>query len=391
MAGVKIIDLSAVVSGPMATGILADQGAEVIKVETDQGDLTRVIGPVRGDVTPLYASINRGKRGIVLDLKQPAGCAVLRSLLADADVLVENFRPGALARLGFGYEAVQALNPRIVYVSISGFGQTGPNSQVRVYDPVIQAASGMADSHPDPATGEPRQLQTLMCDKITALTAAQAITAALFAVRGGAPGQRIELSMLDAALAFLWPEAGYNHAFLDDPLPALVPEYGTGQRLWRCSDGYMAIITPQDAEFAAMCRTMGRPELPADPRFLTIQLRRANVAMLRAELDAVVALRPVDDWVRELAAANVPVGRVNTKATVADDAQVRHNGTFIETNYAGWGRVRSARAAAVFNGTAMPQPDATAPHRGEHSREILQGLGRDAAAIDALFASGAVK
>ena len=173
LSGVRILDLSAVVSGPMAAGILADQGADVIKVETQGGDLTRRVGPIQGDMTSLFATINRGKRAIVLDLKQAAAQDILRQLIEKTDVLVENFRPGAMARLGFGYEQVKAWNPRIVYVSITGFGQTGPYSGYRVYDPVIQAVSGFADAHPDFDTQEPRLLQTLMCDKITALTAAQ--------------------------------------------------------------------------------------------------------------------------------------------------------------------------------------------------------------------------
>jgi crotonobetainyl-CoA:carnitine CoA-transferase CaiB-like acyl-CoA transferase len=192
----------------MAAGLLADQGAEVVKVEPPQGDLTRLIGPVKGDITPTFAAINRGKRSIVLDLKQHAARGVLRQLLARADVLVENFRPGALARLGFSYDEVAAFNPGIVYLSISGFGQTGPNAQVRVYDPVIQAASGFADAHPNQLSGEPQLLQTVMCDKVTALTAAQAVTAALLGrergrARGGGQGTKIELSMLDANVAFL--------------------------------------------------------------------------------------------------------------------------------------------------------------------------------------------
>ena len=155
LAGVKVVDLSAVVSGPMAAGLLADQGAHVLKVEPRQGDLTRLIGPAKGDISALFAAINRGKRSIVLDLKQAAAKAVLRGLLADADVVIENFRPGAMARLSLSYDEVAAFNPRIVYLSISGFGQTGPNAQVRVYDPVIQAVAGFADAHPDPRSGLP--------------------------------------------------------------------------------------------------------------------------------------------------------------------------------------------------------------------------------------------
>jgi len=388
LAGVKVVDLSAVVSGPMAAGILADQGAEVIKVETRQGDLTRVIGPIHDDMTPLFLAINRGKRSLVLDLKQADGKQVLHELLADADVLVENFRPGALNRLGFSYEAVADFNPRIVYLSIAGFGHSGPASGYRVYDPVIQAVSGFAASHPDPETGEPQLLQTLLCDKITALTAAQAVCAALHARETQGRGRKIELSMLDAAVSFLFPEALYNHSFLDAP-PSKVPEFGTGQKLWRCRDGWLAMITPQDDEFAAMCRVFGVEHLLQDARFATILSRRAHLRELRAVLEPIAATQAVDDLVARLGAAGVPVGRVNGKAELADDAQVRHNGTLQVSDYPVLGRVRLPRGAAVFRGETAPSGPARGAHLGEHTREILRGLGRSEDQIDALLASGA--
>lgn len=389
LSGVRIIDLSAVVSGPMATGILADQGADVIKVEAGGGDLTRVIGPAKGDITPLFAAINRGKRSIVLDLKQEAAKAVLRDLLQSADVLVENFRPGALARLGFGYDAVAAANPRIVYLSISGFGQSGPYAQQRVYDPVIQAVSGFADAHPDPQTRQPQLLQTLLCDKITSLVAAQAVTAALHERHGTGRGQRVELSMLDAALSFLWPEALYNHSFLDEPPPPVV-EFGARQKLWRCRDGWFAMVTPQDDEFAAMCRVFGLPQLLQDPRFATITSRRDQQAVLREILEPIAADQEVRPFVAALAAAGVPVGQVNFKATLADDPQVRHNESLLETEYPGLGRIRAPRPAAIFRGSTLGT-EARAPHLGEHSRSILAETGREGAQADALFASGAVR
>ncbi len=389
LSGVRILDLSAVVSGPMATGILADQGADVIKVETQGGDLTRRVGPIKGDMTSLFATINRGKRAIVLDLKQAAAREILRELAEKADVLVENFRPGAMDRLGFGYEQVKAWNPRIVYLSISGFGQTGPYSGYRVYDPVIQAVSGFADAHPDPETQEPRLLQTLMCDKITALTAAQAITAALHGRQLSGEGCRIELSMLDAGLSFLWPEALYNHSLLDNP-PAPVPEFGARQKLWRCKDGWFAMIAPQDEEFAGICRVFGRPELMQDPRFANMMLRRDNIDVWRAVLEPIAAEQWVRPFVARLAAEGVPVGHVNFKADLADDPQIRHNESLMESNYPGLGRVRAPRAAARFNQQAA-DPQRLAPHLGEHTRDILAELGRDGAMIQSLFACGAVK
>lgn len=390
LAGIKIVDLSAVVSGPMACGLLADQGADVVKVEPRQGDLTRLIGPAKGDISGLFAAINRGKRSIVLDLKQAAARDVLRELIASADVLVENFRPGAMARLGFAYEQVAAFNPRLVYLSISGFGQSGPMAHARVYDTVIQAVAGFAAAHPDRTTGEPELLQTLMCDKITALTAAQALTAALLArERHGGRGQKIELSMLDAAVSFLWPEAFYNHAFQDDP-PAPTIEYGAATRLWRCRDGYVAIITPQDDEFAAMCRVLGAPELVTDPRFVSIPTRRVNQPALRARLEPVVAARGVDELVAAFAEAGCPAGKVNGKAELPHDPQVRHNALLHDTEHPGLGRLRTPRAAAQFLGLPW-DATRTAPHLGEHTREVLRELGRGEAEIEALFAAGAAR
>ena len=387
--GLRIIDLSAVVSGPMATGILADQGADVIKVETPKGDLTRVIGPAKGDVSALFANINRGKRSIVLDLKHADGAQVLRELIAQADVLVENFRPGALARLGFSYEAMAGLNPRLVYLSISGFGQTGPYANYRVYDPVIQAVSGFADAHPHAQTGEPQLLQTLMCDKVTALTAAQAIGAALHARSQTGLGQKIELSMLDAALSFLWPEALYNHSFLDGDVAAM-PEFGANQKLWRARDGWFAMITPQNDEFAAMCRALGMPELIGDPRFVSIPMRRVHQPELRALIEPLIAEQGLDDLVARLGAAGVPVGRVNRKQELAADPQVLANAALHQTRQPGVGTLRLPRAAAHFpavaTGTA-PQ----APHLGEHTLAVLRELGRSDAQIAALLASGAAQ
>ena len=387
--GIKVVDLSAVVSGPMATGILADQGADVIKVEAQGGDLTRVIGPVAGDLTPLFMSINRGKRCIVLDLKQAPAQAILRELVAQADVLVENFRPGALDRLGFSYDAVKAYNPRLVYLSISGFGHTGPFANYRVYDPVIQAVSGFAAAHPNNETGEPQLLQTLLCDKITALTAAQALSAALLARHRTGEGQKIELSMLDAAVSFLWPEALYNHAYIDAPRPA-VPEFGASQRLWQCHDGWFAMITPQNDEFVAMCRVLGVPDLIAQAQFSTILARRDNALALRALLDPIVAQRSVHELLAQLGAAGVPVGKVNSKAGLAADPQIQHNRTLVDTVYPTIGRVRAPRAAAVFPSVQASEPPLAA-HLGQHTREVLTELGKSAQEIDSLYASGVVR
>ena len=386
--GIKIIDLSAVVSGPMAAGLLADQGAHVIKVETPKGDLTRVIGPARGDISTLFTAINRGKRSIVLDLKHPDGAQVLRELVDEADVLIENFRPGALDRLGFSYAAVAAYNPRLVYLTISGFGHTGPYADYRVYDPVIQAVSGFADAHPNPETGEPQLLQTLLCDKITALTAAQAIGAALHARHETGRGQKVELSMLDAALAFVWPEAMYNHTALAAGVQP-VPEFGANQKLWRARDGWFAMITPQNEEFALMCRALGVPQLIDDERFLSIPQRRVNMPAMRALIEPLVATEAVDELIARLGAAGVPIGKVNHKHQLFDDPQVKANAILQETDQPALGRLRLPRPAARFSAVGPGAAPAAAPHLGEHTCAILRELGRTDAQIETLLSNGA--
>lgn len=390
LAGVRVIDLSAVVSGPMAAGMLADQGADVIKVEPPGGDMSRRVGPAKGDISALFMAINRGKRSIMLDLKSAGARAILEELIARADVLVENFRPGTMARLGLGYEQMKLVNPKLIYLSISGFGQTGPYAHGRVYDYVIQAASGFADAHGDPASGEPGLLPTLLCDKLTALTAAQAICAALHArhTHAQGEGQKIELSMLDASVAFLWPEAMYNHGFLEDP-PAPAPEFGANQKPWKCRDGWFTAMTPQNDEFAALCRGFGRPDLVEDARFASMEGRRRHYRELRAILEPIALQRDVAEFVETLVREGAPVGRVNDRAGLCADPQVVHNRTVSRYPMSDLGEVRLPRAAALF-GTSRNPDFLQAPHAGEHGRAVLQELGKSEAEIDLLYADGTV-
>jgi crotonobetainyl-CoA:carnitine CoA-transferase CaiB-like acyl-CoA transferase len=381
--GICVLDLSAVLSGPMCTALLADQGASVIKVEPPGGDLSRRIGPAKGDMSAMFIAANRGKRSIVLDLKRAEHLQVLRDLTRRADVLVENFRPGAMARLGLDHATLAAANPRLIYASISGYGQSGPYADGRVYDAVIQAVSGMSASHPSQATGEPMLLATAVCDKLSALTAAQAISAALFARERSGRGCKLELAMLDAALAFQWPDAMFNHVFVNDP-PPLSPEFGVLQRPYRTRNGHVAAMTPQPDEFAALCRGLGRPDLAGDPRFAHIDARRRNVAELLTLLDGLIADEDTDTLVARLRAEGVPIGRVNLRAQVLDDAQVRHNQALQQVDHGALGTVRLARSAARFMGTDAP-PLRPAPRLGEHGRELLAELGLAAERIDALL------
>jgi crotonobetainyl-CoA:carnitine CoA-transferase CaiB-like acyl-CoA transferase len=387
--GIRILDFTAVLSGPMATTLFADQGADVIKIEPPEGDTTRRIGPAKGDLSAMYIAANRGKRSIVVDLKSRAGRDVILALAARADVVIENFRPGAMARLGLGHEALSEVNPRLVYVSISGFGQTGPDIGGRVYDAVVQAVAGVAAAHRDHRTKEPSLLATAICDKLTALTAAQALAAALFARERDGKGRRVELSMLDATLAFQWPDAMYNHVFVDDPPPHF-PEFGVNTRLWKTQDGFLATMSPQQEEFTAMCVALGRPDIPQDPRFASLAMRSRHGVELRALLEPLVEARRTEEALAAMKATGTPVGRVNERHEVLADPQVVHNAALAEVDNGAIGRVRVARAAARFS-DHEPAPPGPASHLGEDGAAILAELGYSAAEIDGLVAKGAVR
>ena len=387
LAGIRIVDLSQIVSGPMAAMVLADQGADVIKVETPGGDPVRALGPKKGDLSSMFIAVNRGKRGIAIDLKTPGGTAILGRLVAQADVLIENFRPGAIERLGFGHDRCRTLNPRLIFASINGFGPDGPYANIRVYDPVIQAISGIAATQTD-RDGRPSLVRSLIADKVTALTAAQAITAALFHRERTGEGQRVDVPMLDAAIAFNWPDGMYNHGFQTDPPPAF-PEYGAMMRLWSAADGQVAIGALQDSEFTALCRSVGRDDLAADPRFASVDARMRHQAEWAPAISAVLAAHDLDALMAGFIREGAVGGRVNALATVADDPQVRHNAVIADHDHGDIGRVRAARHPARFGGSPA-HPPRPAPHLGEHGAAIMDALGYTSPQIAALVAEGSL-
>jgi crotonobetainyl-CoA:carnitine CoA-transferase CaiB-like acyl-CoA transferase len=389
LQGIRIVDLSAVFSGPMATALLADQGAEVIKVESPEGDTTRFIGPAKGDLAASYVAANRNKRNLALDLKSPDALPVLQALLTRADVLVENFRPGVMARLGLADADLAARFPSLIRVSITGFGADGPRGPDKAYDAVIQALGGLACSQRDPATGAPVILASTVSDKVTALTAAQAITAALFARSRDGRGRRVEVAMLDATVAFQWPDAMFNHVWVDDP-PAPMPEFGATQRPWRTADGWVATMVPQQAEFQALCNALGRPGITQDPRFASQVARYHHGPEVRAVLEPLFAQMDTATLERRCREEGAALGRINERTDLLADPQVLHNGCAVLVPNGDGERVRVARSAARFDGRPMV-PSHGAARLGEHSVEVLRELGFDAARIDALLASGAVR
>lgn len=388
LEGVRIVDLSAIISGPMATQILADQGADVIKVEgPGPGDLVRYLGPQRNGTNAMFTAVNRNKRAIVLNLKSPEGKAVLLDLVRKADVFVENFRPGAIERLGLGHDALRAINPGLVYVSMSGFGDTGPYAPRRVYDPVIQAVSGFCDTQKSGTTGEPQLLQSIVCDKVSAITAAQSITAALYAKARGRGSCLIELNMLDSALAFLWPDAFYNHAFEGDFQRS--PDFASFYSIRPTRDGFITMIAISNEEFRASCRAIGRPDLADDPRLQTPLDRMQNATMMIGEISEAVSRFATEEIAARLEAEDVPHAVVLKREEVLTNPQVLANGSIGTLDDPRAGRMRMAHAAGRFDGKPMPfrRP---APALGEHTNEILAELGRSTTDIDALRKAGAV-
>lgn len=380
LAGIRILDLSTVISGPMATWVLADQGADVIKIEQPGvGDVTRQMGKRHAGIAAMFLSVNRGKRSVTLDLSQPRGVAVFRRLARQADVVVQNFRPGAVRRMGVDYDTLREENPDLVYASISGFGDTGPYAARRVYDPLVQAAAGFCHAQAGPGE-ELAIIRTLICDKATAMMASQAITAALFARERGHGGQHVKLNMLDCGIAFLWPDGMWNHTFADDESPP-IPNLGDFYRITKLADADIIILTVSDQEFAGVCRAYGRGDLAADERYSTLGGRMRHAMGLVAALDAEAARWKIADLVPRLEAEDVPFCIVNRREDLYTDPQVRRNRSIVETDMAGVGRVRLPKPPAEFDVTAAVASAGQPVELGAHTDEVLVEAGYDAGEI----------
>jgi crotonobetainyl-CoA:carnitine CoA-transferase CaiB-like acyl-CoA transferase len=379
--GIKVLDLSVMISGPLAAMMLGDQGADVIKVESPGiGDFMRYLGSAKGGMTGIFVNNNRGKRSLVVDLKSEQGVAVLKKLAETADVVIQNFRPGAVERLGIGYEDLKAVNPQLIYVSISGYGPDGPDSGHRVYDNVIQAASGLASVQTDPRNGEPSLFRTLLCDKVTSLTAAQAISSALYArAAGNAEGQHIVLAMLDAAVSFMWPDSGMDAVLLDEDANR-TPTIGQNYGITRLKDGFAAIAVVSDSEFRGLCHAYGRPELADDERFDTMAGRTLNASELVPLMTELSAQQLAEDFVKRAQSFDVPAASVVTLADLPQQPQIMNNEVFLEREHPVAGRIREPRPAARFSSTPA-QAGGMAPTPGQHSDEVVAEVGLDAAAL----------
>ena len=384
--GFRVIDFTQVISGPLATRILADQGADVIKVEPPSGDILRHMGGPSG-LSPTFATTNRSKRSVVLDLKKPGALEALKRLVADADVFIQNNRPGAAERMGVGEKALREVNPKLVYVSISGFGETGPYAHKRVYDPIIQGMSGLADIQGG-VKGPPRLMRVIIPDKVTALTAAQGITAALLARERTGRGQHLRLSMLDAVIAFMWPEGMAYHTFVRDDGETLKP-VERRDLVFPTADGHMIASTVALREFQGFARAANKPEWLSDPRFQDAAGLVANAGERLELMAEVLRTRTTAEWLEALDAEDVPCGPVLTRDVLHEHAQVRENRIVVEGEHPAVGRLRQARPAERLEGTPS-EIRRPAPLLGEHTTEVLGEAGLDEGEIASLRASGAL-
>jgi len=384
LQGYRIVDLTSMISGPLATMILADQGADVIKVENpDGGDHTRAANNRRNGVSASFINNNRNKRSVALDLKNPAAVEALLRLLATADVFVQNFRPGVAARMGLGEDAVRAVAPSIVYVSISGFGEAGPYAQKPVYDPLIQAVSGLASIQAGSDTERPRLVRTIVPDKLTAVSASQAITAALLARERSGQGQHVRLSMLDAVVAFLWASDMGSQTFVGEDIPQQEAASFIDLIYETATDPISAAVQT-NREWLALTRALDKPEWLDDPRFKTPALRQRHINERLCMTQDALLTRSAGAWLERLTREGVPCAPVHTRTSMLGDPQVLANGIVVETRHATAGRLRQARPAARFSVTpATIRLDA--PALGEHTCPVLEELGYAGDEIEALM------
>lgn len=383
LAGYRILDLTTMLSGPWATMLLGDQGADVIKVEIpEKGDHTRSLGNQSGGMSSMYLNLNRSKRSVTVDLKRPLGRDLLRRLAGSADVFVQNFRPGVVDRLGIGEPDIRAVKPDIVYVSISGFGDTGPYSGKPVYDPIIQALSGLTTVQAGSDEERPRLIRTVLPDKLSAVVASQSITAALLARERSGEGQHIKLSMIDAMMTFLWASDMGGQTFIDKPVPHQRAASFV-DLIYRTGDGYITVSVMNDKEWAALTRALNKPDWLHDKRFTTPAGRDAYVNERLAITQEELLNYNTSEIMERLEREGVPCARALTRSQVVDDPQILANDILLEFHHPVAGRLRQTRTAAQFLGTPT-EIRMGAPRLGEHTDEVLAEHGFPAERITEL-------
>ncbi|WP_281684082.1 CaiB/BaiF CoA transferase family protein [Thalassobaculum salexigens] len=387
LEGFRIIDLTNVVSGPLGTMMLADQGAEVIKIEHPAGgDFTRAMANRRGGFSASFLNNNRSKKSVALNLKDPRGVAAVLKLAATADAFVQNFRPGVVDRMGLGQAAVRAANPSIVYCSISGFGDKGPYADKPVYDPLVQALSGLTSIQGGSDDARPRLVRTIIPDKLTGYTSAQAITAALLKRERTGEGQHVKVSMLDSVIDFLWHSDMGSQTFVGGEF-AQEKAASFIDLIYETTDGHITVAVNTDKQWKSLTAALERPEWLEDPRFLTPALRHENIDDRLTLTQEVLATDSSAHWLERLEAHDVPCAPVLTRSAMIDHPQIRATGIVVELDHPQAGKVRQARPAATFS---VSEPDLShgAPVLGADTDALLASAGFTADEIAALRADG---
>ena len=391
LAGVRVLDLTRVLAGPFCSMLLGDMGAEVIKIEEPgRGDDTRHWPPFAGGEATYFMSVNRNKQSLTLNLKALEGRKILKRLVTRSDVLLENFRPGTMERLGLGYRALSRINRRLVYCAISGFGESGPEAGRPGYDLIVQGESGLMDLTGFPE-GPPVKVGTSIADLVSGIMGAHGVALALLARARTRRGQKVEVAMLDVMAALLTYQAGIYFATGQRPTrrgnahPSVVP-----YEVFRARDAYLTVGAANDALWERCCRALGRPELASDPRFDTVAKRVAARATLVPVLNELLAGRPADEWLGLLAEAGVPAGRIKTLAEVCESAHLRAREMIVDLPHPTAGSLRVMGVPVKLHGTpgAVAAPP---PLLGQHTARILQRLLRlTPTAIDRLRKTGFV-
>ena len=387
-----VLDLSRVLAGPYCTMVLADMGAKVYKIEhPDGGDDSRAFGPFVGHESAYFMSLNRNKRSMTMNLKQPRTRDLFLAMVRKADVVVENFRPGAMERLGLGYEQLREVNPRIVYAAISGFGHTGPYAQKPCYDIVAQAMGGLMSitGHPD---GPPTRVGASIGDITAALFAAIGILAAVHERAASGMGQKIDISMLDCQVAILenavarYLTSGEVPSRIGNRHPSISPFSA-----FATSDGYVIVAAGNDGLWTRLCQVVGRPELAADPRFATNGDRTANWEQLEPLLVSAFAGRSTAEWITDLEAAGIPCGPINDIAQVMADPQIRARRMVQVVDHPVAGPVSVTASPVKMSRTPIDLSFTAAPGLGEHTEQVLtELLDLNAAQIALLRRDGAI-
>ena len=387
---VRVLDVTQVMAGPFCAMLLCDMGADVIKVESPAGDSSRRMAGARGGDSASFNAVNRGKRGIVVDLKAPGGPGVLRRLASDADVFVENYRPGVLARLGLDYAALREGNPRLIHASISGYGQTGPAARKGGFDLVAQGVSGLMSVTGEPGR-PPVKVGVPLTDLGAGLFAVCGILAALHARERTGEGQQVDTSLVDAGVALSVWEATefFSRGVVPGPLGSAHRMSAPYQAV-RCADGYVTLGAANDRIFRRLAELLGHPEWPEDPRFESDSARVANRTALAERIERVTAERPRAYWLERLEAHGVPCGPINDYGEALRDPQVRAREMVVETRHPTLGALSTLGTPVKLSGTPLT-PGRPAPLLGQHTDEVLAAAGYGREEIAALRADGVVR